>query len=84
MSMIDRRTLIGGLACGAAVAAPMAATAAPKAVFAAPLGAVKQGVGRPEPLVEDAAVVVIGPRRRRRRRGWRCWWSRGVRVCGWR
>lgn len=81
MSMIDRRTLIGGLACGAAVAA-IGAVAMPKTGFAAPLGALKEGVSRPESLVEDAQVVVVVPRRRRRR--WRCWWHRGRRICGWR
>jgi hypothetical protein len=79
MTERDRRSflaaMLGGLAVASAgtllVATPTQALPLPRA----------KGSGQDARHVERAQVVV-GPRRRRRR--WRCWWSRGRRVCGWR
>ena len=83
MKEIDRRIMLTQILCGAAVAA-VGLAAMPKAAKAMPSDAIKDGVGKPAGLVEDARVVVhVHPRRHRHRR-WRCWWHRGRRVCGWR
>ena len=86
MKEIDRRSVITGIVCGAAVAT-IGLTILPKAAKSLPLGAIKAGAVKSEDLVEEARVTVhVHPRRhhRRRNRHWRCWWHRGRRVCGWR
>ena len=86
MKQIDRRSLLTGIICGAAIAT-VGLTILPKAAKSLPLGAIKAGAVKPEDLVEEARVTVhVHPRRhnRRRNRHWRCWWHRGRRVCGWR
>ena len=85
MTAIDRRTVLTGILCGAAVAS-IGLALAPKAAQSTPLAASKGGVVKPEGLVEEARVVVyVGPRRRHRHRRsrWRCRWHRGRQVCGW-
>jgi hypothetical protein len=82
MKEIDRRSVLTGILCGAAVAT-VGLAVVPKAAKSMPLAAIKEGAGKPEGLLEEAGVVVLRPRRRRHRR-WRCWWHRGRRVCGWR
>jgi hypothetical protein len=86
MEQIDRRSLLTGIICSAAIAT-VGLTILPKAAKSLPLGAIKAGAVKPEDLVEEARVTVhVHPRRhnRRRNRHWRCWWHRGRRVCGWR
>jgi hypothetical protein len=84
MKAIDRRSVLTGILCGAAVATTGLAIV-PKAAQSLPLGTIKSGVGRPERLVEESRVIVhVHPRRHHRNRRWRCWWHRGRRVCGWR
>jgi hypothetical protein len=82
MKEIDRRALTRGVLCGAAIAA------ADLVVSAGTAGAMPFGDQIPASLddwVKKTQVWVgPGPRRRPRRRVWRCWWSRGRRVCGWR
>jgi hypothetical protein len=72
--------MIGAVVFGAA--ASLAAGAIP--VNAMPLDG--RIAAAPNPWLEKAQVVVVGPGPRRRppRRVRRCWWSRGRRVCGWR
>ena len=83
MKEIDRRSVVAGILCGAAVAS-LGLSMLPKAANSIPLLAPKEGVAQPQHLVEDARVAVyVGPRRRRRRRRWRCHWRRGRRICGW-
>ena len=82
MTEIDRRSVLTGILCGAAIAT-FGLTVMPKAAKSLPLGAVKAGAVKPEDLVEEARVTVhVHPRHRHRH--WRCWWHRGRRVCGWR
>lgn len=83
MKQIDRRSVLTGLLCGAAVAS-LGASVLPKVARSTPLAtAAKEGLLKPDPLVEQARVrVYVGPRRHHRRR-WRCRWHRGRRVCGW-
>jgi hypothetical protein len=82
MKEIDRRSVLTGIICGAAVAT-VGLAAMPNAAKSLPLGAVKAGAVKPEDLVEEARVTVhVHPRHRHRH--WRCWWHRGRRVCGWR
>lgn len=82
MTEINRRTVLTGILCGAAIAT-VGLTVMPKAAKSLPLGAVKAGAVKPEDLVEEARVTVhVHPRHRHRH--WRCWWHRGRRVCGWR
>jgi hypothetical protein len=84
MEGIDRRKVLTGMFCGAAVVS-LGLSAMPKAAKSAPLGAVKAGAVKSEGLVEEARVTVhVHPRRRRRNKRWDCWWRRGRRVCGWR
>jgi hypothetical protein len=84
MTEIDRRSVLTGILCGAAVAT-VGLTVIPKAAQSLPLDAVKAGVVKPDRLVEEARVTVhVHPRRRHRNHRWRCWWHRGRRVCGWR
>jgi hypothetical protein len=86
MKEIDRRCVLTGILCGAAIAT-VGLTVMPKAARSLPLGAVKAGGAKPEDLFEEARVTVhVHPRRRHRRRNkrWRCSWHRGRRVCGWR
>ena len=86
MQELDRRHVLGAILCGGAVVA-VGLTAMPKVARSLPLGTLKDGVGKPTDLDEEAAVTVhVHPRRRRRHRNkrWRCWWHRGRRVCGWR
>jgi hypothetical protein len=85
MKEIDRRSVLTGLLCGAAVAS-IGLALMPKAAHSTPLAASKEGVMKPEGIVEEARVVVyVGPRRRHRhrRRRWRCRGNRGRQVCGW-
>ena len=83
MKEINRRSVLTGIVCGAAVAT-VGLAVMPKAAKSMTLAAIKDGAGKPEGLVEEARVVVhVHPRRHRHRR-WRCWWHRGRRVCGWR
>ena len=82
MTEIDRRSVLTGILCGAAIAT-VGLTVMPKAAKSLPLGVVKAGAVKPEDLVEEARVTVhVHPRHRHRH--WRCWWHRGRRVCGWR
>jgi len=84
MKEMDRRSVITGIVCGAAVAT-FGLTVIPKAAKSLPLGTVKAGAVKPQDIVEEARVTVhVHPRRRPRGRHWRCWWHRGRRVCGWR
>jgi len=84
MNAIDRRSVLKGLLCGAAVTT-VGLSILPKFAEAVPLSAVKSGAVKPEPLVEEARVTVhVHPRRRHRNKRWRCWRHRGRRVCGWR
>ena len=84
MKEMDRRSVITGIVCGAAVAT-FSLTVIPRAAQSLPLGAVKSGAVKPQDLVEEARVTVhVNSRRRHRGRRWRCWWHRGRRVCGWR
>jgi hypothetical protein len=83
MKEIDRRSVVAGILCGAAVAS-LGLSMLPKAANSIPLPVPKEGVAQPQHLVEDARVAVyVGPRPRRRRRRWRCHWRRGRRICGW-
>jgi hypothetical protein len=85
MKEIDRRSVFTGILCGAAVAS-IGLSVLPKAAQSTPLAASKEGVVKPEGLVEEARVALyVGPRRHRRhrRRHWRCRWHRGRQVCGW-
>lgn len=81
MTVLDRRNMLGVMLGGAAIAAIGLALTS-KAARAVP--AFGDFVPEKEEVAEKAQVVVVGPRRRRGRRRWRCWWSRGRRVCGWR
>jgi hypothetical protein len=84
MKELDRRAILTGMLCGAAVAT-IGLAAMPRAAQAMPLGALKADSVKPENLVEEARVTVhVHPRGRHRGRHWRCWWHRGRRVCGWR
>jgi len=82
MKEMDRRSVLTGIICGAAVRLAIM----PNAAKSLPLDAVKAGaVKQPQDIVEEARVTVhVHPRRRHRGRHWRCWWHRGRRVCGWR
>ena len=82
MKEIDRRSVLTGILCGAAVAT-VGLAIMPKTAKSLPLADMKAGDAKPQDLVEEARVAVhVHPRRRHRR--WRCWWHRGRRVCGWR
>jgi hypothetical protein len=74
---IDRRALIRGILCGAAVAA------AGRAVGSETANAIPLDDRIPAALHDSVkkAQVWVGPGPRRVRR---CWWRRGRRVCGWR
>jgi hypothetical protein len=64
MKAIDRRSVLTGILCGAAVATTGLAII-PKAAQSLPLGTIKSGVVEPERLVEEARVTVhVHPRRR--------------------
>jgi hypothetical protein len=83
MKEIDRRSVIGGLLCGAAVTA-IGLTVRSEPAKSLPLAAAKDGIAEPEDLVEEAAVHIhVHPRRHRHRR-WRCRRHGGRKVCGWR
>jgi len=79
MPELNRRSILGAMLGGIAVAGGTSLLVAPT-TYAAPLTGVAAPPSAPGP-VKKAQVVVVGPRRRRR---WRCWWRRGRRVCGWR
>ena len=83
MKEIDRRSVLTGILCGAAIAT-VGLTVMPRTAKSLPSGALKAGAVKPENLVEEARVTVHVHRRRHRNRRWRCWWHRGRRVCGWR
>jgi hypothetical protein len=82
MKQIDRHALTRGILFGAVVVATGLA-GPPRTANAMPLD--DRIPGALDDWVEKTQVWV-GPgwRRRPRRRVWRCWWSRGRRVCGWR
>ena len=68
MKEIDRRSVITGIVCGAAVAT-FGLTVIPKAAKSLPLDAVKAGAVKPQDLIEEARVTVhVHPRRRHRGR----------------
>jgi hypothetical protein len=87
MNQLNRRALVRGILCGAAVVG--VGLALPSgAAEAMPVDA--SLANAPEGLIED---VQWGPPPRhwhgnnwhgRRGRRWVCWWNRGRRVCGWR
>ena len=82
MKEIDRRSVLTGIICGAAVAT-VGMAVMPKTAKSLPLADIKASAVKPEGLVEEARVTVhVHPRRRHRH--WRCRWHRGRRVCGWR
>jgi len=84
MEVIDRRRVLTGIICGAAVAT-VGVAVMPRAAKSMPLGSITAGAVKPQDLVEEARVTVhVHPRGRHRGRHWRCWWHRGRRVCGWR
>jgi len=84
MEVIDRRGVVSGIICGAAVAA-VGLAIMPNAAKSLPLADIKAGGVKPKDLIEETRVTVhVHPRRRHRHRHWRCWWHRGRRVCGWR
>ena len=65
---MDRRSVITGIVCGAAVAT-FGLTVIPKAAKSLPLDAVKAGAVKPQDLVDEARVTVhVHPRRRHRGR----------------
>jgi hypothetical protein len=87
MDQLNRRAMMRGILCGAAVVG---------VGLALPLGAAEAMpidaslANAPDRLIED---VQWGPPprhwhgnnwRSRRGRRWVCWWHRGRRVCGWR
>jgi hypothetical protein len=99
MKEIDRRSVLTGIQCGAAVAT-VGLTVMPQTAKSLPLANIKAGAAKPQDLVEEARVTVHVHSRSRHRRGratvhvhprsrhrhhrhWRCWWHRGRRVCGW-
>src|SRR6476620_9902611 len=57
MKEMDRRSVITGIVCGAAVAT-FGLTVIPKAAKSLPLGAIKSGAAKPQDLVEEARVTV--------------------------
>jgi hypothetical protein len=79
--MTRRQMLALGL--GAAAASSLLSKSFMSEAHAAPLSLPHNPAPDPEPLVEQAQVIVVQPRRRRRRRRV-CWWRRGRRVCEWR
>jgi hypothetical protein len=84
MKEFDRRSVLTGILCGAAVAT-LGTAIMPSVARSLPLADIKAGAVKPRDLVEQARVVVhVHPRRRHRHRHWRCRWHRGRRVCGWR
>ena len=82
MKEIDRRSVLTGIICGAAVAT-VGLAIMPNAAKSLPLADIKAGDVKPQDLVEEARVTVHVHSRSRHRR-WRCWCHRGRRVCGWR
>ena len=52
MEQIDRRSLLTGIICSAAIAT-VGLTILPKAAKSLPLGAIKAGAVKPEDLVEE-------------------------------
>jgi hypothetical protein len=86
MDQLNRRAMMRGILCGAAVVG---------VGLALPLGAAEAMpvdgslVNAPEGLIADAQWSTQQWRHgnnwnRRRGRRWVCWWHRGRRVCGWR
>ena len=57
MKEMDRRSVITGIVCGAAVAT-FGLTVIPKAAKSLPLGSVKAGAVKPQALVEEVRVTV--------------------------
>lgn len=88
MAAVTRRTLLGSILPGAAIAtagvATLGWTLMPDTAEALPLGAARINPLPDDPLLHKAQVVIVNPPYRRRRRRWVCWWHRGRRVCGWR
>jgi hypothetical protein len=87
MDELNRRSMMRGILCGAAVVGAGLALP-PGAAEAMPIDA--SLANTLEGLIED---VQWGPPSRhwhgnnwrgRRGRRWVCWWHRGRRVCGWR
>ena len=56
MKEMDRRSVITGIVCGAAVAT-FGLTVIPKAAKSLPLGSVKAGAVKPQALVEEARAL---------------------------
>lgn len=71
METIDRRSLIGGLLCGA-LAAGFALTPAATEAQVVVVGPRHRNNWH------------HSHNRRRSHRRWVCWWHRGRRICGWR
>lgn len=83
MHEIDRRGVLTGMLCGAALATA-GLTIMPRPARSLPLASMESAIPEPQPLVEEARVTIhVHPRRHRNKR-WRCWWHRGRRFCGWR
>ena len=91
MDQTNRRAMVRGILCGAAVVG-VGLTLPPGAAEAMPTDA---GLANaPGGLIEDAQWSTQHWRHgstwhgnywnRRRGRRWVCWWHRGRRVCGWR
>lgn len=81
MRELDRRSLLGAVLGGIAIAGSTSLLVATTTRAAALPGfAPTPSTTAPGP-VKKVQGVVVGPRRRRHRR---CWWRRGRRVCGWR
>ena len=58
MKEIDRRSVLTGLLCGAAIAS-VGVSIVPKMALSTPLmTAAKEGIAKPEPLVQEARVLV--------------------------
>ena len=87
MDQLNRRAMMRGILCGAAVVG-VGFALAPSGAEAMPIDA--SLANAPDALIEDVQWRPP-PRhwhgnnwRGRRGRRWVCWWHRGRRVCGWR
>jgi hypothetical protein len=82
-NLIDRRSMLRGMLCGAAIAGVSMALI-PNATEAQsrPPGSRPPGSRPPQSRRRGGQAKRRPPKGRRRR--WRCWWSKGRRRCGWR